>query len=94
MTYCHAVYDVMFLIFSLADRKTKHLGNAGVMDCPRCHNTSEWPIHQEKTYFSIFFIPLIPYRTEYLLSCPVCRQATTISEDEKDRLLQIPDSRS
>lgn len=78
----------MFLIFSLADRKTKQLGSAGLMDCPRCNNTSEWLIHQQKTYFSLFFIPLIPYRSEYILSCPVCRQADTITEEEKERLLQ------
>ncbi len=77
----------MFFIFSLGDRKTKHLGNTGLMDCPRCHNTSEWAIHLERTYFSLFFIPLIPYKTEYLLSCPVCRQARPITEREKDQLL-------
>jgi ssDNA-binding Zn-finger/Zn-ribbon topoisomerase 1 len=82
-----AVAFSMFLIFSIADRKTKHLGNTGLMDCPRCNNTSAWAVHQEKTYFSIFFIPLIPYRTEYLLSCPVCRETRAISEEEKNRLL-------
>lgn len=78
----------MFLIFSIADTKVKHLGNAGLMDCPRCNNTSEWPIHQQKTYFSVFFIPLVPYRTEFTLSCPVCRETRSISEAEKDRFLQ------
>jgi zinc ribbon protein len=77
----------MFLIFSFADRKTKHLGDAGAMDCPRCNNTASWPIHRQKTYISIFFIPLIPYRTEFLLSCPVCRETRPISEAEKDQLL-------
>lgn len=77
----------MFVIFSFADRKTKHLGNTGLMDCPRCSNTSSWPVHREKTYFSLFFIPLIPYRTEYLLSCPVCRETREIAEEEAERLL-------
>lgn len=79
----------MFVIFSLADRKTKQLGNTGMMDCPRCGNTTAWTIRQEKTYFSLFFIPLIPYRTEFLLSCPVCRETRAINEDEKDRLLAL-----
>lgn len=77
----------MFLIFSLADQKVKPLGKTGLMDCPRCNNTSEWVIHQAKTYFSIFFIPLIPYRNEFLLSCPVCRETRAITAEEKDRLL-------
>ncbi len=57
------------------------------MECPRCHNTSEWPIHQEKTYFSLFFIPLIPYKTRHLLACPVCRETREISAVEADRWL-------
>lgn len=77
----------MFFIFSLADRKTKHVGNAGIMDCPRCNNTADWPIFREKTYFSLFFIPLIPYSTKYLLSCPVCRETSVMSEEERKRFL-------
>lgn len=76
----------MFFIFGIGDRKQKHLGNTALMDCPRCGNTSSWPVHLEKTYFSLFFIPLIPYRTEYLLSCPVCRETRAISPEEAARL--------
>lgn len=77
----------MFFIFGVGDRKTKLIGHTAMMDCPRCGNTSAWPVQREKTYFSLFFIPLIPYRTRYLLSCPVCREAREISEDEVARLL-------
>lgn len=75
------------IIFGFGDRKTKLLGSIGTMDCPRCGNSSEWPIHQQRSYFSLFFIPLIPYSTRYLLSCPVCRETREISAQEKDRFL-------
>ena len=75
------------LIFGFGDRKMEQLGIVGVMDCPRCHNSSPWPIHRERSYFSFFFIPLIPYKTRFLLSCPVCREAREISAEEKDRFL-------
>jgi len=77
----------MFFIFGIGDKKTKLLGQTPLMDCPRCSNTTEWTIHRQKTYFSLFFIPLIPYRTEFILSCPVCREAREIDESEKDELL-------
>lgn len=77
----------MFIVFNFADQKIKHLGDAGFMDCPRCANTANWPIHRCKTYFSLFWIPFIPYKTEYLLSCPVCRETRVIEESEKNRLL-------
>lgn len=76
------------IIFGIGDTKSTHLGTIGLMDCPRCHNTSPWPIHRERSYISLFFLPVIPYRTRYLLSCPVCREAREITESEKDRLLQ------
>ncbi len=75
------------IIVGFGQRKTQELGIAGMMDCPRCHNTAPWPIHRERTYFSLFFIPLIPYNTRYLLSCPVCREAREITAEDKDRLL-------
>ncbi len=75
------------IIFGFGDRKTEQLGSIGLMDCPRCHNSSEWPIHRQRTYFSLFFIPLIPYKTRFLLSCPVCRETREISAEEKDRFL-------
>lgn len=75
------------LIFGFGDKKTQFLGNIGMMDCPRCNNTANWPIHKERSYFSLFFIPLIPYSTRFLLSCPVCREAREITAEEKDRYL-------
>lgn len=76
------------IIFGFGDRKVELLGSmGGVMDCPRCNNSSEWPIHRERSYFSLFFIPLIPYKTRFLLSCPVCRETREISAEEKDRYL-------
>ena len=71
--------DRAVLIIGFGQRKTQQLGTIGLMDCPRCGNTSEWPVHRERTYFSLFFIPLIPYSTRYLLSCPVCRESREIS---------------
>lgn len=75
------------IIFGIGDKKAQLLGTIGMMDCPRCNNTSEWPIHKERSYFSLFFIPLIPYSTRYLLSCPVCRETREITEEEKERFL-------
>lgn len=57
------------------------------MDCPRCHNTAPYVVHQLRTWFTLFFIPVIPYSTKYLLSCTICREAREITAEEKDRLL-------
>ena len=75
------------IIFGFGHQKAKILGHIGAMDCPRCNNTSPFVVHQAKTYFTLFFIPLIPYSTRFLLSCPVCRETRQISAEEKDRLL-------
>lgn len=75
------------IIFGFGHQKSQTLGQIPNMDCPRCNNTSQWPIFKVRTYFSLFFIPLIPYKTQYLLACPVCRETREITEGEKDRFL-------
>ncbi len=59
-----------------------------VMDCPRCHNATPWKVQNERVYFSLFFIPVFPYKNRHILSCPVCREGREITTEEKDRLLQ------
>lgn len=77
------------IIFGFGDRKSQELGRIGPINCPRCNNTSPFVVHQERAYFSLFFIPLIPYSTKFLLSCPVCREARQITTEEKDRMLGL-----
>ena len=35
-----------------------------------------------RTWFTYFFIPVVPHRSEYLASCPKCGEAIFISDKE------------
>jgi hypothetical protein len=56
--------------------------------CHVCGRTGTLMLVREVTKLSLFFIPLIPVRTKYVVECqnPVCRSRTRIDRREADRL--------
>jgi len=53
--------------------KTKQYGEEReATTCGRCNNIIKRVYLRDKTYATIFFIPAIPYKTEYFLVCPIC----------------------
>ncbi len=40
--------------------------------CPHCHNYSHWILEKRKQNLTLFFIPVLPIKTEYLYYCPIC----------------------
>jgi len=38
-------------------------------------------MYKVTSWFTFFFIPVIPYRTVYLLVCPICGQAEQLEKD-------------
>jgi hypothetical protein len=63
----------VFFIFGFGKRTINYLGSAGLHVCPNCHNRAEWSRLRIRTWFTLFFIPVIPYRTRYVTMCPVCK---------------------
>nr|WP_296073942.1 zinc-ribbon domain-containing protein [uncultured Actinoplanes sp.] len=57
--------------------------------CHVCGRTGNLLVIREVTKLSLFFIPLIPVRTRYVMECqnPVCRSRTRIDRREARRLL-------
>lgn len=47
-------------------------GAALVLKCERCGNLTYFDLVQHKTWFTIFFIPVVPYENENILACRVC----------------------
>ena len=71
----------MFFVIG-SDRKTRVIGPVEKRTCSHCNNTDFWELHELRDYVSIFFIPVIPYRTNYLLVCPICRLAREVDSAE------------
>ncbi len=68
------------IIFGFGRRRVKDCGEGATYTCPNCHNTSRFRLLIRRTWFTLFFIPVIPYETAYLELCPVCRYGGEIKK--------------
>ena len=50
--------------------------------CSNCHNEEYWVLIRRTTWFTLFFIPVIPYNTEWLLLCPVCKYGVKLGAEQ------------
>ncbi len=62
-----------FILIGFGRRTHKDFGETGyVQPCVRCANAVYYHLVRIRTYFTCFFIPIFPYRSEYRVECPVC----------------------
>lgn len=65
----------------------KILGFTCVYACPRCNNAKEWQIIRARQWFTLFFIPIIPFSTKYYQKCPVCGLATGMTKQQSEQYI-------
>jgi len=77
----------VFLIFGMGT-KVHPLGWVA-MACQVCGRAGSLLLVREVTRLSLFFIPLIPLRTRYVVECqnPLCRARVKVDRREAERLL-------
>lgn len=62
----------MFVIFGWGKKSVNNFGAAVPAICPNCHNDGFLNLLHKKTWFSLFFIPVLPYDSNYYLLCEIC----------------------
>ena len=75
----------MFLIFGFRT-KAYPLGWVAMV-CQVCGQAGSLLLVREVTKLSLFFIPLIPLRTKYMVECQRCGSRVKVSAGEARRLL-------
>jgi hypothetical protein len=60
----------VFLIFGWG-WKTTPLSTTH-LTCPRCGNHVAHPVQKQVLRISVFFVPLIPLKTKYTVTCTAC----------------------
>ena len=68
----------MVLIFGWGGGPVEDRGEVAPIRCPNCHNDVFFHNIHSTRQVSLFFVPVMPYRTDEYLACPVCRQALQI----------------
>lgn len=77
------------IIFGFGRRRNRDYGQGRSYTCPNCRNNVRYQLIMSREWFSLFFIPVIPYSRQYLEMCPICRYGGQLSKAEFDeRLLE------
>lgn len=78
----------MMIIWGLGKVTHKFYGTVMSRQCSRCNNQSNWQLCVARTWFTLFFIPVIPYRKRYCIVCPHCKSYIEIDKERFDELLK------
>jgi len=72
--------------------RVKPSGNAAC-SCPACHKDTTLFACKKETVFSLFFIPIIPFHTSYILTCPICASVMGLDKEKGRNLERNPHMR-
>ncbi len=61
----------MILIYGTKTR-SKIIGKPLCLKCSHCNNASFYEFVRDTRWFTLFYIPLIPFSRKYYLKCPTC----------------------
>ncbi len=73
----------MFFLFGIKP-VIKKIGITKKYRCTRCSNVTNWEVYESRSWFTLFFIPLIPMKTEYYERCSVCGGYNQLSREEAE----------
>lgn len=69
------VKDELMMIIGWGQTTRKTFGPTLAVSCPKCHTDSWLHLYRHRRWVSLFFIPVIPYSSIYLLQCPFCLES-------------------
>ena len=79
----------MFFLFGWGNRHTKDFGNTLLQECSVCSKSNYFNLIRVRDWFDIFFIPIIPYNTEYHLICSNCENGFETEDDDIEILKEM-----
>jgi hypothetical protein len=80
------------IIFGYGSGRRKDHGEALPIVCPQCHNSTFYRYISVTSWFSLFFVPLIPVKRRDYLVCPICSRALALRKDQREmasRLVEL-----
>lgn len=80
------------IIWGFGKVTKKIIGNVMKRDCAYCNTESIWQLCIVRTWFTLFFIPLIPYSNKKCLICPNCGSYIQLTNEEFESIKNEIDS--
>jgi len=77
----------MFLIFGFGKQTFREYGKTEEQACGHCNKTAAQVLVKVTSWFTLFFIPLIPYSMKYVLICPLCDGYREVPKEELEDIL-------
>ncbi len=74
------------IIFGFGKVTKKVIGNLIEKSCQYCNQTSLWQLCLIRTWFTLFFIPVIPYGRRYAVVCPRCGSYMALSKEQFEEM--------
>jgi len=65
----------------------KALMQTQLYTCTHCNNTVPFNIVRARKWFTLFWIPVIPYSTKYYLTCSICENGYELTKDLANEML-------
>ena len=79
----------MFFIIGWGHPIKKTVGPIHEVTCANCNNTKHWILEKSTEWVTLFFIPIIPSRTQYYVFCPICQQGKLLSKEEFNEMVPL-----
>lgn len=76
----------IFILFGFGKKTVHPQGAAFIHRCPSCEHEVEWQLVTIRSWFTLFFIPVIPYKTQDMVVCPRCQVTYEADSPEYKRL--------
>jgi len=64
----------------------KIIGQAFEHICTHCNKAEIWQLCIVRTWFTLFFIPVIPYKKRYCVVCPNCESYRELTEEQFEKM--------
>lgn len=64
----------------------KMIGGVFQRTCSYCNTTSTWQLCIIRTWFTLFFIPIIPYKKTYAIVCPNCGSYIKLTQEQFEKI--------
>jgi hypothetical protein len=74
------------MIFGWGKVTKKRVAPMFQKECSHCNTNHTWYLTVVKTWFTLFFVPIIPYENMYCIMCPSCGSYIKITKADFEQM--------